>query len=206
MLQRILTVPDQSFFLLGPRGSGKSTWLRATFPTAYVIDLLSEDIYQRLLAQPGLFADEVRAVPSDKWVIVDEIQRLPTLLNEIHRFIEGKRLRFVLCGSSARKLRRAGVNLLAGRALQRFMHPFVPEGLGAQFDLDDALGSGLLPIVWASPSKKETLAAYVQLYLKEEVRPRLSCGTCRDSPGFCLRPRSSTVRRSTSPGSPAKPA
>ena len=118
MLKRILQVPEQSFFLLGPRGCGKSTWLRAAFPDAFVIDLLSEETYQRLLANPGRFADELRAVSTSRWVIVDEVQRLPNLLNEVHRFIEEKRLRFVLCGSSSRKLKRAGVNLLAGRALR----------------------------------------------------------------------------------------
>jgi predicted AAA+ superfamily ATPase len=108
MLNRILKAPEQSFFLLGPRGTGKSTWLRAHFPNAYVIDLLSEETYQRLLANPGHFASELRSVPTGRWVIVDEVQRLPNLLNEVHRFIEEKRLYFVLCGSSARKLKRAG--------------------------------------------------------------------------------------------------
>jgi uncharacterized protein len=127
MFQRILQAPAQSFFLLGPRGSGKSTWLRVTFPEAYVLDLLAEETYQRLLASPGLLAAELRALTSDRWVIIDEVQRLPHLLNEVHRFIEVQRLRFILCGSSARKLKRADVNLLAGRALRRSMHPFVPE-------------------------------------------------------------------------------
>ena len=139
MFSRILDAPDQSFFLLGPRGSGKSTWLQATFPDAHVVDLLDEEKYQRLLVSPGLFADELRALKPHMRVIVDEVQRLPSLLNEVHRFIEKKRLRFVLCGSNARKLKRAGVNLLAGRALRRAMHPFVPEEVGAQFDLDEAL-------------------------------------------------------------------
>src|SRR5512136_618098 len=162
MLPRLLKSPQQSFFLMGPRGSGKSTWLRATFPDAHVFNLLSEDTYQRLLSNPRLFADELRGVPTDKWVIVDEVQRLPGLLNEVHRFSEERRLRFVLCGSSARKLKRAGVNLLAGRALHRFMHPFVPEELGSQFDIEETLRYGLLPIVWDSATKEDTLVAYAQ--------------------------------------------
>jgi len=166
---------------MGPRGSGKSTWLRTTFPDAHVFDLLSEETYQRLLARPGFFADELRAVPADKWVIVDEVQRLPNLLNEVHRFSEERRLRFVLCGSSARKLKRAGVNLLAGRALHRSMHPFVPEELGTQFDLEGSLRYGLLPIVWDSSVKEETLTAYAQLYLKEEIQ---SEALVRNLPGF----------------------
>jgi len=181
VIERLLKPPEQSFFLLGPRGSGKSTWLRATFPDAHVIDLLSEATYQRLMASPGSFADELRAVAEGKWVVVDEVQRLPNLLNEVHRFIEEKRLRFVLCGSSARKLKRSGVNLLAGRALRKAMHPFVPEELGPIFNLDEALRFGLLPIVWDSNVKDETLAAYAQLYLKEEIQAE---ALVRNLPGF----------------------
>ena len=180
-LPRILKAPKQSFFLMGPRSSGKSTWLGATFKDAHVINLLSEDTYQRLLASPGLFANELRAVPGGKWVIVDEVQRLPDLLNEVHRFIEEKRMRFVLCGSSARKLKRAGVNLLAGRAFHRSMHPFVPEELGTRFNLEKALRYGLLPIVWDSSAKEETLATYAQLYLKEEIQTE---ALVRNLPGF----------------------
>jgi len=92
MLERIINPPSQSFFLLGPRGTGKSTWLQALFPNAHVIDLLSENTYQGLLANPGLFANQLRAVPPGKWVIIDEVQRLPALLNDVHRFIEKKHL------------------------------------------------------------------------------------------------------------------
>jgi predicted AAA+ superfamily ATPase len=112
---------------------------------------------------------------------VDELQRLPNLLNEVHRFVEEKRLNFVLCGSSARKLKRAGVNLLAGRALHRSMHPFVPEEVGAEFDLDQALQYGLLPIVWDSTAKQETLASYARFYLKEEIQAE---ALVRNLPGF----------------------
>ena len=170
LFDRILEIPKQSFFLLGPRGSGKSTWLKKNFVDAHVIDLLSEESYQRLLAHPGHFAGELRAVPSDRWVIVDEIQRIPGLLNEVHRHIEDRQMRFVLCGSSARKLKRAGVNLLAGRALNRAMHPFVPEELGEKYDLEAVMRYGALPIVWDSSARQETLSAYVQFYLKEEVQ------------------------------------
>ena len=170
MQKRVLKVPTQSFFLLGPRGTGKSTWLRAHFPDAYVIDLLSEATFQRLLANPGLFANQLRAVSPGTWVVIDEVQRLPNLLNEVHRFIEKKQLQCVLCGSSARKLKRTGLNLLAGRALHRSMHPFVPEELDQPFDVNLALQYGLLPIIWDSTGKKGTLEAYAQLYLKEEIQ------------------------------------
>ena len=169
-IPRLFQAPNRSFFLLGPRGVGKSTYLRYTFPDAHVIDLLSEATFQSLLANPGLLAAELRAVPDGQWVVLDEIQRLPSLLNEVHRFIEERKLRFVLCGSSARKLKRAGVNLLAGRALKRAMHPFVPEELGDGFALGDALQHGLLPLVWDSEDRSDTLAAYTQMYLREEIQ------------------------------------
>ncbi len=148
----------ESFFLMGPRGAGKSTWLRSHFPDAHVIELLSEQKYQQLLANPALFAGEVRAWRGQTGG-GDEIERLPQLLNEVHRFQEEKRLHFALCGSSARKLRRAGVDLLAGRAVNRAMHPFLPEEIGAGFDLDQALQNGLLPIVWDSEDRADTLSA-----------------------------------------------
>ncbi len=181
MYRRRLSPPQQSFFLLGPRGTGKSTWLRTNFPDAHVIDLLSEEHYQRLLAQPGRFADELRAVEPGRWVVVDEVQRLPALLNEVHRFGEERKLRFALCGSSARKLKHAGVNLLAGRALPRAMHPFVPEEIGERFDLEPTLRYGLLPIVMDAPKPDETLAAYARLYLKEEIQAEAAV---RNLPGF----------------------
>lgn len=181
MFTRILKAPEQSFFLLGPRGSGKTSWIKSMFPGAYVIDLLSEASYQRLLSNPGQFANELRPISTGSWVIVDEVQRLPNLQNEVHRFMEEKRLKFVLCGSSARKLKRAGVNLLAGRALRRAMHPFVPEELGETFDLEEVMRYGSLPIVWDSQSKWETLSAYSQLYLKEEIQAE---ALVRNLPGF----------------------
>ena len=180
-IPRIFEAPQRSFFLLGPRGVGKSTYLRDVFPDAHIIDLLSEVTYHRLLANPGLLAEELRAVPVDRWVVLDEIQRLPSLLNEVHRFIEERKMRFVLCGSSARKLKRAGVNLLAGRASRRAMHPFVPGELGNRFDLEDALQNGLLPIVWDSEDRSETLTAYTQMYLREEIQ---SEALVRNLPGF----------------------
>lgn len=178
---RVLKPSSQSFFLLGPRGSGKSTWLRETFPNAYFIDLLSEETYQRLLMSPGVFADELRAVNPEQWIIVDEVQRLPNLLNEVHRFIEQRQMRFVLCGSSARKLKRADVNLLAGRALRHFMHPFVPAEIGASFDFERMLRFGAMPIVWSAADSRETLGAYAQLYLKEEIQAE---ALVRNLPGF----------------------
>ena len=109
--------PGHSFFLFGMHGAGKSTWAKAVLPAAHRIDLLDEGLFHAYLREPTLFANELRPLPRGATVVVDEIQRLPTLLNEVHRFIEDRRLRFVLLGSSARKLKHAGTNLLAGRAL-----------------------------------------------------------------------------------------
>lgn len=141
---RVLKPPSGSFFLFGPRGSGKSTWARAALPDALRFDLLDESLYQSLLADPSIFADRLRTVKPGSWVWVDEIQRLPNLLNEVHRFIEERKLKFALTGSSARKLRRSGVNLLGGRAVTRTMFPFLPEELGSDFDLATALRFGTL--------------------------------------------------------------
>lgn len=168
--KRRIVLPDRSFFLLGPRGTGKSTWLTTNLPTARRFDLLSEELYQRLLTDPALLALELRTMETGSWVIIDEIQRLPNLLNEAHRFIEERGLRFALCGSSARKLKRAGVNLLAGRAVRRSMHPFLPEELADAFDLNSALETGLLPIVWSASNRRDVLDTYVQHYLKEEIQ------------------------------------
>jgi len=167
---RLFSPPKQSFFLFGARGTGKTTLLRATWPEATRIDLLDEARYQGYLANIGLFYEELSVLPRGARVIVDEVQRLPQLLNEVHRLIEERRLTFVLSGSSARKLRRAGVNLLAGRALHRVLHPFVPAELGADFFLERVLTTGALPIVWDAAEPQETLRAYTRMYLKEEIQ------------------------------------
>jgi len=178
---RLLGPPKGSFFLFGPRGTGKSTWLRATFPNAHTFDLLDESLYQSLLADIGRFAGELRTIPRGTVVVVDEIQRIPPLLNEVHRHIEDRGLRFVLCGSSARRLKTAGTNLLAGRAVRRNMHPLLPEELGRDFNIESILRWGSLPVVWSAPDREEALAAYAQLYLKEEVQAE---ALVRNLPGF----------------------
>jgi predicted AAA+ superfamily ATPase len=181
VVPRIYDLPSQSFFLFGLRGVGKSTWVRERLPDAHRFDLLDEGLYQGLLADPAPFAGELRRLERGSWVVVDEVQRLPGLLNEVHRFIEERGLRFALLGSSARKLRAAGVNLLGGRALWREMFPLTPEELGEGFDLDRTLGVGSLPLVLAAASPTETLRAYVQLYLREEVKGE---ALVRNLPGF----------------------
>jgi predicted AAA+ superfamily ATPase len=180
-IPRLLRPPRGSFFLLGPRGTGKSMWARRELPQARRIDLLEEALYHAYLGRPDAFADELRALKPGTTVVVDEVQRVPSLLNEVHRFIEERRLRFILMGSSARKLKQHGTNLLAGRALLRRMHPFVPAELGAAFDLAEALRYGTLPVIWGAPDREESLAAYVHLYLREEIRAE---ALVRRLPGF----------------------
>jgi predicted AAA+ superfamily ATPase len=178
---RLLRPPVRSFFLFGMRGVGKSTWARSHFPDAPRFDLLDEGLYQDLLRDPRRFGDELRRIPDRSWVVVDEVQRIPSLLNEVHRHIEEKGLRFVLLGSSARKLKQAGTNLLAGRALRRVMFPLLPNELGDDFRLDEALRYGTLPVLLQDEERAEGLESYVQLYLKEEIQAE---ALVRNLPGF----------------------
>ena len=135
MFPRTITHPkDKSFFLFGPRGVGKTAWLRNTFPNDLYFDLLDARTYSTLLADPTRLGERIPSRYSG-WVILDEVQRIPELLNEVHRLIEARKLRFIMTGSSARALRRKGVNLLAGRALTQYMHPLTVAELGASFSL-----------------------------------------------------------------------
>jgi len=170
IFERFLHPPTDSFFLFGPRGCGKSTWLKHHFESALQISLLDEGLYQSYLANPSLFFDSVRVAKPRSWVAVDEIQRLPQLLNEVHRLIEDYKIKFVLTGSSARKLKRSGVNLLAGRAVRRNMYPLTPMEMGKKFDLDKSLRFGTLPLIVNAENPKDTLTSYVQMYLKEEIQ------------------------------------
>lgn len=178
---RGLKPPRESFFLFGVRGVGKSTWARHQFPKAPRIDLLDEGVFQSHLRSPELFGQELRRLPRGSWVVVDEIQRLPSLLNAVHRAIEESGLRFVLLGSSARKLKASGTNLLAGRALRRELHPLQPDEMGADFNLAEVLRYGSVPIIWRAPHKPDRLDAYAQLYLREEIQAE---AVVRNLPGF----------------------
>ena len=181
LYQRITQLPSRSFFLFGVRGVGKSSWARATLPDAARFDLLDEALFHDLLADPSLFRQLLSGAASGDWVVIDEVQRIPSLLNEVHRQIEERGLRFALLGSSARKLKTAGTNLLAGRASRKAMCPLVPQELGADFNLDDALRYGSIPLVWTAEDRREVLESYTQLYLREEIRAE---AVVRNLPGF----------------------
>jgi predicted AAA+ superfamily ATPase len=171
MFSRQLQIPlesRKSFFLFGPRGTGKMTWLRQNLPEALFINLLRSDFYLPLSANPA----HLRAlIPDDYagWIVIDEVQRVPELLNEVHDLIESKKHVFILTGSSARKLRRDSVNLLAGRALTYHMHPLTVAEQGDAFRLEDSLRYGHLPARFNEPDPARYLRDYVQTYLREEV-------------------------------------
>ncbi|MFQ5668744.1 MAG: ATP-binding protein, partial [Candidatus Binatia bacterium] len=152
-------------------GTGKSLWIRETMPDAACIDLLDPEALRNYSARPERLREFVDGHPSARAIVIDEVQQVPDLLPLVHSLIEAKRRRrFVLTGSSARKLKRAGVDLLAGRATWRSLHPFMAAELGARFDLESALRLGLLPLVVAADDPAEALRGYIALYLREEVQ------------------------------------
>ncbi|MGV8123948.1 MAG: ATP-binding protein [Candidatus Xenobiia bacterium LiM19] len=161
---------NKSFFLFGPRGTGKTTWVKTAFPGAVYLDLLEAGLYNDLLANPQRLS---RFIPDrqDNWIIIDEIQKIPALLDEVHRLIETRRLRFILTGSSARKIKRKApaLNLLAGRALTLTMSPLTVQELGDDFDLSRSLQYGFLPAVYSEADPGAYLESYVKTYLQEEV-------------------------------------
>jgi len=176
MHQRILNLPlstSETCFLWGPRQTGKSTLLKALYPDARRYDLLLSDQYQRLLLHPGLIREECSAAKLDAEnqaapIIVDEVQKIPILLDEIHWLIENRKLRFILCGSSARKIKRGRGNLLGGRAVRYELHPLVYPEI-PDFSLERALNAGLMPRHYQSSNPHQLLQAYVGDYLKEEI-------------------------------------
>lgn len=181
-IKRLFTAPDGNFFIFGPRGTGKSTWLEETFSDAYLIDLLDDRIYRQFIAKPERIMQVVAAHPRKKGFIIDEVQKVPALLNSIHRLIETYRThQFILTGSSARKLRQGGVNLLAGRSLLTHFHPYMAVELGDAFSLDGALKTGLIPLIVASNDPVNTLTTYIALYIKEEIKQE---GLVRDIGAF----------------------
>jgi predicted AAA+ superfamily ATPase len=171
MYSRLLKLPftgNKSFFLFGPRGTGKTTWIKQHLNNALYLDLLENRLYHRLLKDPQYLEKLIPPNFTD-WVILDEIQKIPPLLNEVHRLIESKKIKFILTGSSARSLRRKGVNLLGGRALVYHLYPLTAIELNADFDLAKALQYGNLAAITQESDPEKYLAAYIDTYMREEV-------------------------------------
>lgn len=171
MIPRSYQIPSKSFFLFGPRGVGKSTWIKERGGYALKIDLLKHTTFLELSRNPSLLEAQTRHLKKGDVVFIDEIQKIPQLLDEVHRLMEDRGLEFILTGSSARKLKRAGANLLAGRAHTYKMFPLTLRELGTAYPIDELLKIGTLPIVLRdSAAAEETLVSYVDTYLKEEIR------------------------------------
>ena len=182
-IERVLNLPfllqKKSHFLFGPRQTGKTSLIHHSLRGVRSYDLLDNSVYLSLSQNPGRIAQEIN--PRDKIVVVDEIQRLPVLLNEVHRLIEERGIRFLLTGSSARKLRRGEVNLLGGRARTKYMHPLTYRELGNQFNLFKAIERGLLPSIYLSDDPHADLEAYTGSYLQQEI---VAEGVTRNVPAF----------------------
>lgn len=174
-VRRSVALPQHnSFFLFGARGTGKTTLLRNTpfLQSALWIDLLDTDTEDRYALRPGLLEEQVAALPDGSWVVIDEVQKTPKLLDHVHRILAARDVRFALTGSSSRKIKRGSADLLAGRAWTFHLFPFLESELGENFDLDLALAWGTLPELVHLPSNTDRaryLRSYAQTYLKEEI-------------------------------------
>lgn len=171
ILPRFFQPSKQSFFLFGPRGTGKSTWLTQYFKDAVFLDLLSPEVYRTYSARPERLIELVEAHKPGTVFVIDEVQKIPELLDVVHQLLERHSgWRFVITGSSSRKLKRTGIDLLAGRAVLKTMQPFMASELKGDFSVKKALTLGMLPLVLYAPDPSETLAGYVSLYIREEVQ------------------------------------
>lgn len=170
-VRRFFKPPMKSFFLFGARGTGKSTWARQYYKHAKIIDLLEPDQFRNYVSFPEHLHELVLANPTTSIFIIDEVQKVPEILSVVHSLIEkNRRLQFILTGSSARKLKRQGVDLLAGRAQLKHMYPFMASELKNLFNLEKSLKHGMLPLVTASIDPIGDLKTYISLYMKEEVQ------------------------------------
>ena len=168
-IKRDINVPETSFFLFGPRGTGKSTFVKKMIDkNSLYIDFLDPDTFRTYSAFPETLLETVNAIKPNR-VIIDEVQKVPGILDVVHKIMEERKIHFILTGSSPRKLKKTGADLLGGRALYCRMHPFTANELGTSFSLDKALKTGLIPVVERSPDPTKTLSAYVDIYLREEI-------------------------------------
>ena len=180
-VERRFSPPPSSYFLFGPRGTGKTTLLQTLYPESLRIDLLDPEVARELAGFPERLEDIVTAVDPGSTVVIDEVQRAPDVLTVVHKLIEDSGYRFVLTGSSARKLRRGGQDLLGGRAVNRALHPFTACELDARFNLDRAISMGTIPLIWTASDPIDVLRSYAALYVREEVNQE---GLVRNVGGF----------------------
>ena len=187
MFKRSLILPapgSETFFLWGPRQTGKTTLLRRRYADGHWIDLLKSDEFRRYATRPELLRLELEADPDPgRQVVIDEVQRVPALLNEVHWLMENRGLHFALCGSSARRVRRGGANLLGGRALRYELRGLTAGEVGDGFDLDRLLNDGYLPRIHGAARARRLLDAYISDYLREEVAAE---GLVRNLPAFSI--------------------
>lgn len=172
MIERKLNIDsklEDSVFLFGARQTGKSTFLREKFKNCTYIDLLDTSVKTRFKRTPSLLYDILVEKPEGTLVIIDEVPEVPELLNEVHRLMSEKGLIFILCGSSARKLKRKGYNTLGGRAYPVYLYPFVSTEI-PNFDLNHAINYGMLPPHYLAKNPSKRLAAYIDIYMKEEIK------------------------------------
>ena len=184
MFVRRLHLPaagTETFFLWGPRQTGKTTLLHAAYPDAFWIDLLKAEEYRRYVQSPEALREEIAARRSVRQVVIDEVQKVPALLDEAHWLHEHRRVRFALCGSSARKVKRGRANLLGGRAVRYELHGLTGSEIGSDFRLDRLLNHGYLPSAYLSDAPRRLLNGYVADYLKEEIAAE---GLVRNLPVF----------------------
>ena len=184
MFKRALQLPPsgtETFFLWGPRQTGKSTLLKQAYPDAHWVDLLKADAFRRYTQNPEILREELRSITPSPFVVIDEIQKVPQLLDEVHWLHENSGIQFALCGSSARKVRRGHANLLGGRAVRHELFGFVSDELGDSFDFEKLLNRGYLPRIYQSSNPVRLLSAYVGDYLKEEIAAE---GLTRNLPAF----------------------
>lgn len=193
MIRRNLEIPQASFFLFGPRSTGKTTWLYEKLPHAKWFNLLLDEQFLALSSNPQVFVESVESLDAESWIVIDEIQKMPSLLNAVHYLISkypGK-FNFAISGSSARKLKRLDSNLLAGRVIERGFFPLSANELGGDFNLALALDVGLLPLIYLDKSlARDRLLAYVNTYLKQEIQQE---ALTNDIPGFSRFLRSASL-------------
>lgn len=170
MFTRFLNTPNDSVLLLGPRGTGKSTWIKQRFPGVPLYDLLDSNESLRLSKDPSILFRELSVLKEGQWAVIDEVQKVPALLDEVHRLIEDRHIKFVLSGSSARKLKRGSANLLAGRARLIHMYPLVSAEVDYRIKIPDALQFGMLPMAFAGDDPVSYLRTYAEVYLQEEIK------------------------------------